>query len=787
MAVEQHFDFASWPGIPDFERAYGTFSHGHEPSVITAESQIPPIGIVPYGNFTFSDGIRTVTLYDCKLSNVQTVSSSEGFTYIYRILDRRWRWRFGEISGHYNARDRRDNLIPWQARSPRELAAMLFGAMGETRYEIDLPDGISSTDLNTQRVQPAPGEKTPETRTNPEVVWDGDNPAAALDRLAQQYNRRFFLCPIRNIPVIARPGYGAALPDNDNLENVQQSLESIATPAGVGILGSLVRIQMRLKLVAVGEEWDGRFLPIDELSYRPARSPQKGQWVITFSVESGATGQVIAQFGGVRITGVSGTGASSTASGFQGALNVSTGLTSQATVEVTTIGDTVVITVTEVREGQGLDFSIIATVNGSSVNTNIVEAKASRASAWEQSDPNSFDDVTATDRLSYKAAQALALKSVFRYYRVADDDVSAGWDKAGGFDKIIVPGYGKIDNRLMLMLQPTMVEQAIPAAREEDRQAGGSAAFLAEVPDYYDGYSRDRQAVVYGQIATICQGEWFTDNHRLNTPEDRRISVPFSIDSLNQIAIFGGPVYTYYSQGRYQSKRPARLTLETAVSIRDEKTFAPIRFRRWMEFAKQEPGKDFEDRTTETTKIDVKDYKLDGGDPRTITLRGLKDNSDNLRAGQNTIGIEWHQHPDVPYAIIAAYVYDERTKGYIYKGFDGEQDDVSNPRADYYLAGHVLEHQPRGGQSATYNGIQPIDLDGAIAQVSWEVGDGATTTASRNVEHDMSIPPLNARRRRENLAADETAAKQNREEAAKFAGTLAAAKDPGNAIARQVR
>lgn len=767
MAVEHQVDGAAWPGIPSFETASATFSHGHEPGVISAITSIPPAGVPSFGDFLFSDGQRTIAIRDCKLASVQTSSNESGYTYIYHFLDRRWRWRFGEVTAHFNARDRRDNLIPWMARTPREMAEYLLKAMGEKNYILDLPDGVSQADLDTRRNQPAPGEKTPETRTNPEVFWDGEVPAVALDRLCQQFNRRLMLDPVRNIVVIARPGYGPALPVNDYLHTVEQSIEAFATPNGVGILGDYVRIQMHLKLIAVGEEWDGRFVPIDELSYQPVREKTKGKWQYSFTVTAGQVGQITMTVGEITIVGDTGVGASATASGFQSIADTIPGLSREATITATSSGTTVTVVIEETRDGQGLEFTFAATVNGSDANLTFTKLRASNASPWSLSDPNSFADVTATERLSYKAAQALALKSVFRYYRVADDDVSSGWDKVGAFDKIFVPGYGTIERREQLILQDTLVEQVVPAARDEERITRNNDQFLTENPDYYDGYSRDRRAVVYGSVAVECNGDWFSRNHNRNTPPNKRVAAGFAIDPLNQLVIFGNPLYRIVSNDRYIEQRiPARLVLETSVLIKDELTHAPLRYRRWVELTKQDPGKDFETKPGEDVKVDLRDYALSGDQPKPVEIKNPKDNQTNLRAGQNTIGIEWFPHADVPFAIIGVYAFRSTKETYQLVRIEHEADDVSRPRADYYLGGHLLEHQVRGGQTASYNAILPFEMNGAIAQVSYEVGSGVTTRASRNCEHSLILLPLNARRRAENLRADEKAAAQNIKEGA---------------------
>src|SRR5262249_19588328 len=77
-------------------------------------------------------------------------------------------------------------------------------------------------------------------------------------------------------------------------------------------------------------------------------------------------------------------------------------------------------------------------------------------------------------------------------------------------------------------------------------------------------------------------------------------------------------------------------------------------------------------------------------------------------------------------------------------------------RARYYLDGLAAQFQVRDAQTVQYNGIRAIELDGAVYQVSWEVGPGgAETTAGRNTEHDIWVEPYPRRRRVEMLAAAE--------------------------------
>ncbi len=74
-------------------------------------------------------------------------------------------------------------------------------------------------------------------------------------------------------------------------------------------------------------------------------------------------------------------------------------------------------------------------------------------------------------------------------------------------------------------------------------------------------------------------------------------------------------------------------------------------------------------------------------------------------------------------------------------------------RANYYLDGMMLKYQIKAVQTVEYNTVMVIGCDGAISQVSWEVGDGkpVRTVASVNCEHSDYVPPYPLRRRAENL------------------------------------
>jgi len=71
---------------------------------------------------------------------------------------------------------------------------------------------------------------------------------------------------------------------------------------------------------------------------------------------------------------------------------------------------------------------------------------------------------------------------------------------------------------------------------------------------------------------------------------------------------------------------------------------------------------------------------------------------------------------------------------------DDNRDECSQ-QAEYYLNAWEKSVEAPQALTRTYIGIWPIDLDGAIQQVSYTVGkSGADTKVSRGTEHDFQLP-----------------------------------------------
>jgi hypothetical protein len=236
----------SYPGLSRIVSARVRFPRGVEPGRIVLDcvgtDQNPAgIGMV---TLTASES-QTIQFPDCVpiARAFRGVGSPPGVT--VTLVDRRWRWKYGTITGAYNVREGAGELR-WP-KTARELATMLAVAMDEPNADVQLlPDAVG-----------------------PEVDWFGANPAAELALLAQSYG-----CVIgftnQNRMTLYREGKGGGLPSLPRVFQSALAGETKQLPWAVSLYGGPDEFEMVLNLTPVGTETDGRILSIDQLSYKPA-------------------------------------------------------------------------------------------------------------------------------------------------------------------------------------------------------------------------------------------------------------------------------------------------------------------------------------------------------------------------------------------------------------------------------------------------------------------------------------------------------------------------------------
>lgn len=253
---------ATFPGIENLLSASITLGHGISPD--SAQLTIAPQAdfATEVGTLAFVFDGASVEFPDCKIDRSSLERNGQGEVWQLSVLDRRWKWRFGQISGRYNVR-RDDSTIQGGGtsasvadteRAPQELAALYLDAMGESEYD----------------VAALPNE------TRPPVDHDHDNPAQALADLCDELGCRIVL-RLNNTVGIVRVGVGGDLPQQFLMEdslavNLPEKPDRIAVVCGPSFH------QVDFPLEAVGldvasaseESQSETIKPIDELSYRPA-------------------------------------------------------------------------------------------------------------------------------------------------------------------------------------------------------------------------------------------------------------------------------------------------------------------------------------------------------------------------------------------------------------------------------------------------------------------------------------------------------------------------------------
>jgi hypothetical protein len=267
---------ASYPGVDSVLRATYTLSQGISPGTVAVTMPELPTNLAVQGDVAFLDGVNSpIVVPGCKVDRIDGDVGESGTEITLYLLDRRWKWRFPVVFGFYNQPEERTSTVPlvpvnWvpggnQTVSPenppqneaplkpgtvktaRQLAALCLQAMGETNFDVSALD----------------------PQATPTVNWDATPAAQALQSLVEDLGCRVVYSLAADKVLIAKQGFGAALPDDATPLQENPSLNAPERPDGITLYGARVQCQMRFALEAVGEDFDGSIRPIDKLSYKP--------------------------------------------------------------------------------------------------------------------------------------------------------------------------------------------------------------------------------------------------------------------------------------------------------------------------------------------------------------------------------------------------------------------------------------------------------------------------------------------------------------------------------------
>ncbi|WP_417390211.1 hypothetical protein [Gimesia sp.] len=275
------FGTVYYPGIKQIVSANYSRSHGITPDVCQIEmvpqtlnasdSGYTPIAPDGYLLFQFDEymndartGRTQILLQGCRPDRASVRQSETSINWTIPIYDRRWKWKFGSFSGHWNVK--KNGLIePRKKKTPRELADMCLEAMGEQNYDTrDLLDLEKKTSLPYRN------------QVFPEVHWDRIPPAQALNDMVTKLGYRVCLGWDDKVRIL-KYGEGALLPTEDLMSGgFEANLPE--TPDSVTILGGITMHEALWELEAVGLDLDGDWRPINHLSYATLDSSGEPAW-----------------------------------------------------------------------------------------------------------------------------------------------------------------------------------------------------------------------------------------------------------------------------------------------------------------------------------------------------------------------------------------------------------------------------------------------------------------------------------------------------------------------------
>lgn len=245
---------ATFPGL-QITRADFLFSHGISPSVAVVYA----VGVDPraaYGDFVWwKDNEMLMTFKDCAMDQSTMIppAHKRGYRMRINLMDRRWKWRYKLIGGRYNARKSDSTVREDTKKTYKELIEIVLKELGETSYNIDLPE----PDLE------APSVDWYRQRADLQLAW-------LCDRIG------CLIClGLDNSIQIVPNGKGTIYPLN-GLE-LEPAIDTMPSnyPKEVRATFAPTRFQMKVQLEAVGLETDGTVLPINDLSYKPV-----GGWTL---------------------------------------------------------------------------------------------------------------------------------------------------------------------------------------------------------------------------------------------------------------------------------------------------------------------------------------------------------------------------------------------------------------------------------------------------------------------------------------------------------------------------
>lgn len=241
----------SFPGIQGIDSFSLTQIRGIVPSTINIAISPQSVLTSKEGTFsiTYSSSLSSMSrsFPDCLIDAGSIETDPNGHIVRLKILDRRWKWRFGYIRGDYNIYEADSTtLITATQKTPQELAGLLLDEMGETGYNVsELPND-----------------------SFPTVSWSYDNPAEELFALCEMLGCYIVLESDNTIYLHKEADF--VDPSLSGVLNTDYGIDTAEIPSAIVVVLGPTKRQARFTLEAIGLDTDGKWKPINQLSYTPA-------------------------------------------------------------------------------------------------------------------------------------------------------------------------------------------------------------------------------------------------------------------------------------------------------------------------------------------------------------------------------------------------------------------------------------------------------------------------------------------------------------------------------------
>lgn len=268
----------TYPGLEDWQGVNIMRSLGVVPDQIRVRftpGDRPPASFGPL-RFTYGGpgiGQRVLLLPDCQLDRVTAITTDNGFTLEATLLDPRWKWAYGTISGEYNIPDPKGEILKGTERTPQELATLLLKAMFNLPEDKDTKrKGSKRRAARLSKASPLPYDvKALPNDSRPRTEWDDDNPARMLDRLCESLG-----CVVvykwNGTVKLERAGQGNYLVDDDDVTDLNVTLDPREVPDTVMIVTPEKRFEVVLPLEPVAIDTDRTYKDPYKVSYVPKAS-----------------------------------------------------------------------------------------------------------------------------------------------------------------------------------------------------------------------------------------------------------------------------------------------------------------------------------------------------------------------------------------------------------------------------------------------------------------------------------------------------------------------------------